>query len=87
MPNLSVGAGDKLRGGVLDFVDSATGTGAHHAETDIGDAKMRHGIAETRQPAPTAASTEPGPAAGAQPTSATTTKSASTRGASSSTDI
>ncbi|EPS98128.1 hypothetical protein FOMPIDRAFT_1051710 [Fomitopsis schrenkii] len=66
-------AGDKLRGGILDFVDSATGTGGHHAETDVGDAKMRQGIADTRQRAPTAASTAAGPAAGAQPTSTSAT--------------
>lgn len=73
--DLLIGAGDKLRGGILDFVDSATGTGGHHAETDVGDAKMRQGIADTRQRAPTSASTATGSAqaAGAQPTSTSAT--------------
>lgn len=64
-----IGAGDKLRGGILDFADSATGTGGHHIESDIGDAKMRQGTVQTRQPTTTAAPTAAGPAAGAQPTS------------------
>ncbi|KZT71105.1 hypothetical protein DAEQUDRAFT_137491 [Daedalea quercina L-15889] len=49
--NTVEGAGDKLRGGILDFADSATGTGGHHAETDVGEAKMQQGVAQTRQPA------------------------------------
>jgi len=55
--NAVEGAGDKLRGGAMDFVDSATGTGGHHAETDVGDAKMRQGVAQTRQPATTGTAT------------------------------
>ena len=69
--DLLIGAGDKLRGGVLDFVDSATGTGGHHAVADVGDAKMRQGIADTRRPVTTATSTASDPTTGIQPTSAT----------------
>ncbi|KAH9837986.1 uncharacterized protein C8Q71DRAFT_755474 [Rhodofomes roseus] len=81
--NAVEGAGDKLRGGVLDFVDSATGTGGHHAETDIGDAKMRQGAAQTKQPtsgtaAGTTTATAPAATAG---TGTNTTTAAPTAGA------
>jgi len=46
--NTVEGAGDKLRGGAMDFVDSATGTGGHHAETDMGNQKTQAGMAEMR---------------------------------------
>ena len=77
-----IGAGDKLRGGILDFADSATGTGGHHAETDVGKAKMQRGVAQTQQPATstttaaaptTTNATTAAPAAGAQPTTTAAT--------------
>ncbi|KAI0916524.1 hypothetical protein AcV5_002993 [Taiwanofungus camphoratus] len=42
------GAGDCIRGSAMDFVDSATGTGGHHTETDVGAQKTRAGIAEVK---------------------------------------
>ncbi|KZT07674.1 uncharacterized protein LAESUDRAFT_811930 [Laetiporus sulphureus 93-53] len=46
--NVIEGAGDSLRGSIMDFVDSATGSDGHHAETDIGKQKMQEGLAELR---------------------------------------
>jgi len=43
--NTFEGMGDTLRGGAMDFVDSATGTGpSRHPETDIGAQKTETGI-------------------------------------------
>ncbi|KAI0367344.1 hypothetical protein BV20DRAFT_970779 [Pilatotrama ljubarskyi] len=38
------GLGDSIRGNAMDFVDSATGTGGRHTETDIGRQKTEQGI-------------------------------------------
>ncbi|CCM05315.1 uncharacterized protein FIBRA_07529 [Fibroporia radiculosa] len=46
--NVVEGAGDSLRGGAMDFIDAATGTDGHHAETDIGIQKTHAGMAEIR---------------------------------------
>ncbi|KZT06723.1 uncharacterized protein LAESUDRAFT_749928 [Laetiporus sulphureus 93-53] len=48
--NTFEGAGDSLRGGMMDFADTATGTDrhAHHAETDIGHQKTEEGVAQMR---------------------------------------
>ncbi|KAF9811514.1 hypothetical protein IEO21_06565 [Rhodonia placenta] len=46
--NTIEGAGDSLRGGMMDFADSATGTGGHHTETDVGAQKTQTGIAEMK---------------------------------------
>ncbi|KAH9923828.1 uncharacterized protein B0H18DRAFT_1013548 [Fomitopsis serialis] len=76
--NAVEGAGDKLRGGAMDFVDSATGTGGHHAETDVGDAKMRQGVAQTRQPATTGTATTTAAPASTTANAPTTAAPAST---------
>ncbi|KAL1938698.1 hypothetical protein VTO73DRAFT_11301 [Trametes versicolor] len=38
------GLGNAVRGNAMDFVDNATGTGGHHAETDVGRAQTERGI-------------------------------------------
>jgi len=39
------GVGESLRGGAMDFVDSATGTGGAHQETAKGAREAEEGIA------------------------------------------
>ncbi|KAH9943969.1 hypothetical protein B0H21DRAFT_694941, partial [Amylocystis lapponica] len=46
--NTIEGAGDSLRGGAMDFADSATGTGARHPETDVGAQKAHTGVAQMK---------------------------------------
>lgn len=40
-----VGIGESIRGGAMDFVDSATGTGGDHVETHKGAREAEQGIA------------------------------------------
>ncbi|KAI0653839.1 hypothetical protein C8Q70DRAFT_1142866 [Cubamyces menziesii] len=63
------GLGDSIRGNAMDFVDSATGTGGRHTETDVGRVQTEQGInrMETGTNAPPTSS---------QPTTATSTSSA-----------
>ncbi|KZT06722.1 uncharacterized protein LAESUDRAFT_749927 [Laetiporus sulphureus 93-53] len=42
------GAGDYLRGSMMDFVDSMTGSDGHHAETESGRQETQEGLAELR---------------------------------------
>ncbi|GBE84060.1 hypothetical protein BKA93DRAFT_806462 [Sparassis latifolia] len=47
------GMGDSLRGGAMDFVDSATNTGSEpHPETEAGARKTEAGISEMKGRAP-----------------------------------
>ncbi|PCH37121.1 hypothetical protein WOLCODRAFT_28928 [Wolfiporia cocos MD-104 SS10] len=78
--NTVEGAGDALRGGAMDFVDSATGTGGHHAETDVGTAKTQAGMAEMRSNGPGTAGTAP-LNVNTQQTGTTSTAAAPTAGA------
>jgi len=43
----------------MDFVDSATGTGGHHAETDVGNQKTQAGVAEMKSGGTTTAAAQP----------------------------
>ncbi|KAJ8487362.1 hypothetical protein ONZ51_g4209 [Trametes cubensis] len=63
------GLGDSIRGNAMDFVDSATGTGGRHTETDVGRVQTEQGI--NRMEAGTNA-----PPTSSQPTTATSTSSA-----------
>ncbi|KAI8973071.1 hypothetical protein BD414DRAFT_499021 [Trametes punicea] len=38
------GLGNSIRGNAMDFVDSATGTGGRHTETDVGRVQTEQGI-------------------------------------------
>ncbi|KAI0077508.1 hypothetical protein K474DRAFT_1661597 [Panus rudis PR-1116 ss-1] len=40
------GVGDSIRGNAMDFVDSATGTGGAHPETQVGARKAEQGVAQ-----------------------------------------
>ncbi|KAI0329360.1 hypothetical protein GY45DRAFT_1280018 [Cubamyces sp. BRFM 1775] len=62
------GLGNSIRGNAMDFVDSATGTGGRHTETDVGRVQTEQGI-NRMEAGPNA------PPTSAQPTAATTTNS------------
>ncbi|KAI9060409.1 hypothetical protein FKP32DRAFT_1595491 [Trametes sanguinea] len=57
------GIGESIRGNAMDFVDTATGTGGRHTETDVGRVQTEQGInrMEAGRNAPPT-STQPGAA-------------------------
>ncbi|EMD32345.1 hypothetical protein CERSUDRAFT_118718 [Gelatoporia subvermispora B] len=42
------GAGDSIRGNAMDFVDTLTGSGGKHAETDVGTRETKEGVARMK---------------------------------------
>jgi len=42
------GAGDAIRGNAMDFVDTLTGTGGRHTETDAGAQQTNAGLARVK---------------------------------------
>ncbi|KAH9846884.1 hypothetical protein C2E23DRAFT_697441, partial [Lenzites betulinus] len=65
------GLSNAIRGNAMDFVDSATGTGGRHAESDIGRQQTEQGInrMHTGRNAPVAGTAAENPAASATSTS------------------